>query len=224
MLKGIIPIALASIALLAAQAHARQEPSPEQIQMMQNIQKMGQQMMQNMQDKGIDPKEYLGAVRQQMLDGTLDREALKQDMINRGILDKNVDAQGQHMQEATPKEPLPSIQQQLGATDEEWKVLSPKVQKVLNSLAVLGLNAGAGGMTGVAGGGASGTNDVTKAQRELRAALRDKDSTLETIRMKLNAWRTARDKAQADLAASRKDLTELLTIRQEAILAALDIL
>jgi len=224
MVKRIIPIAFVSVAWLAAQATAQQQPSREQIQMMQNIQQMGEQMKQNMQDQGIDPQEYLGALRQQMQDGTLDRDTLMQDMVNRGIIDKNVQAQAQQMKEAMSKAQSPNLQQQLGATDEEWKVLSPKVQKVLNGLALLGQKARAGGMTGLAGDAPAGTNDVTKALRELRAAIADKMSTQETIRMKLDAWRTAREKAQADLAASRKELTELLTIRQEAVLAALEIL
>ena len=40
----------------------------------------------------------------------------------------------------------------------------------------------------------------------------------DTITQKLKALREAREKAQAELAASQKELKELLTQRQEAVL------
>jgi hypothetical protein len=59
---------------------------------------------------------------------------------------------------------------------------------------------------------------------ELRTALADPNTTSEQLKEKTTAVREARRKAKAELAAARKDLLELLTLDQEAILVSLDYL
>jgi hypothetical protein len=63
-----------------------------------------------------------------------------------------------------------------------------------------------------------GDSAVAKAQAELRAVLDNKDSKPEEIKAKLTALRTAREQAKTALAAAQKDLKDLLTQRQEAVL------
>jgi hypothetical protein len=118
---------------------------------------------------------------------------------------------------------LTQIKEQLGATDEEWKVLSPKIEKVMTAQ-FAGFGGRGGGRGGPGGGNGGGNADnqpqtpVAKASADLRAALADKDATADDIKAKLAALRDAREKVKADLQASQKELKEILTQRQEAVL------
>ena len=56
---------------------------------------------------------------------------------------------------------------------------------------------------------------------ELQTVATDPNATAEQIKEKTMAVRTARQKAKADLAAAQKDLLQLLTQPQEAILVVL---
>src|SRR5207237_3860536 len=59
---------------------------------------------------------------------------------------------------------------------------------------------------------------VEKAQRELRQTLDNKEANAEQINSKLTALREAKEKAKTTLASAQKDLKEILTQRQEAVL------
>jgi hypothetical protein len=93
-----------------------------------------------------------------------------------------------------------------------------------------GFGRGPGGFGGVPpfggprGFGGPGGNAVTQKLAELRTAWADPNSTSEQLMEKLGAVRSAREKAKAELAAARKDLLELLTPDQEAILVSLNYL
>ena len=122
------------------------------------------------------------------------------------------------------------IKEQLGATDEEWKAIQPKVEKVMNaqreSRGGGGFGFGGGGRGGPGGGGGGGgggadqqpTTAVGKAAQDLRTTLDSKDAAPETIAKKLGALREAREKARKDVGDAQKDLKEILTQRQEAVL------
>jgi hypothetical protein len=229
MLKRLIaPALIASLTFVGAHASAQQAmpiqgPTADQQAQMQQMQQFMGQMMQNMQDKGIDPQEFFGSIRQQMQDGTLDQAALQQQMIDKGIIDKDMAAQMQQMQDNAQKANLDNLKTQLSASDDDWKLLQPRIQKVLNCMAVLGLNSRAGGMTGFMGT-QSAASDLSKAMQSLRASLKDQATPAEIITSKLADWRAAHEKAKEDLTASQKDLQELLSLRQEGILANLGIL
>ena len=127
------------------------------------------------------------------------------------------------------------MKERLGTTDDEWKVLQPKIEKVQtaqrNSRGGFG---GFGGRGGGGGGGGGGNRDrgadsenaspVQKAQRELSTALENKDTPAEEISKKLTALREAREKGRAELAAAQKELKEVLTARQEAVLVTFGML
>jgi len=139
-----------------------------------------------------------------------------------------------------------SIKDALGATDDEWAVLGPKIQNIqtlqnaagggiagsINNLQRMFARAMGGGGAGGRGGGMGNLNamlgikDSTMKLKmdELQAALDNKDTTDVMIKEKLDAVRQARDKARLDLDAARKDLIGLLTSRQEAILFGMGIL
>lgn len=110
------------------------------------------------------------------------------------------------------------FKESLGASDEEWKLLQPKVEKVTS----LQRQLRAGGMFG--GGRRGGnpdaapapTNDVEAKAQALRTALDNKETKNDELAQKMTALRTAREKARTDLAKAQTELRELLTPRQEA--------
>lgn len=125
---------------------------------------------------------------------------------------------------------------QLEAGDEEWKVIQPRLQKVMNLRRQInapgrGMMFGGRGQVMRPGGrgqaGAQRTRPgqtqrepsaVEKATQELQEVLSSKDATSEQIKAKLTALRTAKEKAEKDLATAQKELKKDLTVKQEAIL------
>jgi len=128
------------------------------------------------------------------------------------------------------------MKEQLGADDAAWKVLEPRLTKVME-LNRQAQGMGRGGMFGMMGGmrGQRGGNDaggqgsrrgpqqdtatmtpVEKAQEQLRTTLENQSATPEEIKKNLTALREAREKAKQELAASQQELKKILTVRQEA--------
>lgn len=135
------------------------------------------------------------------------------------------------------------LREQLGATEQEWKVLGPRVMKVteLNRqtsgfgrggmmFGMRGQRGGPGGPGGNRpGGGRPGAPDreltaVEKAQDQLRTVLENTSATPEQIKKELTALRTAREKAKQQLAAAQQELRAIITIRQEATLVMMGML
>jgi Spy/CpxP family protein refolding chaperone len=111
--------------------------------------------------------------------------------------------------------PLDNVKKQLDATDEEWKVISTKLQKVISARQAL---TGAGGGFGIPGGG---TSRVGQARAELKTVLDDPKHTPAEVTDHIAAVRKAQQQARADLDAAQKDLVQMLTARQEAVLVSL---
>ncbi len=110
------------------------------------------------------------------------------------------------------------VKEQLGATDEEWKALKPKVEKV--TALQRDARPGMGGFGWRRGGeeGGPAASPVDKAQGELRTLLEDKNASASDIAAKVAALREARKKARAELSAAQKALKEAVNPRQEAVL------
>jgi len=66
--------------------------------------------------------------------------------------------------------------------------------------------------------------EVMQALTDLQTAVTDPNATPVQIREKESAVRSARGKARADLADAQRDLVQLLTASQEAVLVGLGIL
>ncbi len=122
---------------------------------------------------------------------------------------------------------LTRIKEQLGATDDEWKVLQPKIDALMTAQADVRAGArGARGNRGNRGGQnaqpaatpPANESAVAKAMTELRTAVADKATPPEDLAKKLAALHEAKEKAAAARTAAQKDLKDLLTARQEAIL------
>lgn len=143
------------------------------------------------------------------------------------------------------------IKERLSATDEEWQVLQPCLTKVMElrrnastgSMRMLfGRRGRRGGRRGERGrggqpGGEARPAEARRPQRperepsELRQkatalseTLEKKDASAEEIKAKLAALRKARDAARVELAKARKELREIVTQRQEAMLVLMGLL
>lgn len=117
------------------------------------------------------------------------------------------------------------VKDQLAPNEDEWKVLKPKIEKVMDAQRE---SFGGFGMFGR--GGRDRGNDqapppsdrpeskVAKATRDLRTTLENKSASADELKAKLKAVREAREKARADVQAAQKELKEVCTQRQEAVL------
>ena len=128
---------------------------------------------------------------------------------------------------------MDNIKTTLAVTDDEWTVLQPKVQKVMDLAASMRPQFGGGrgrGGRGGGGGGAPATDtaapavpasasDLTEKTTALRTTLENKDADPKDIAQKLAAVRDSRERVKADLVKAQAELKELLTPRQEAQLA-----
>ena len=125
------------------------------------------------------------------------------------------------------------LQQDLGASDDEFAVLEPKIDAVMQLRRDAGggfnprmfMRRGGGGGGGDAGG--ASTQPQSPAQQavsDLQSTLDDASATPDQIKSKLDTLRQARAQAKADLSKSEDDLRSLLTQRQEAQLVLYGIL
>lgn len=129
------------------------------------------------------------------------------------------------------------MKEMLGATDEEWKVLGPRVMKV-QELTRQSAGGGPGMMFGPMGrrgpggdrpgGRGMGINreltEVEKIQQELQTTLEDTAATPDQIKQQVTKLRAAREKARQELAKAQQDLRQVLTVRQEAQLILMGML
>jgi hypothetical protein len=119
---------------------------------------------------------------------------------------------------------MTQLKEQLGSPDEEWKLLQPKLDKVLTVQRETRTRGNFGGRT--RGGSTQDANAqpaqpqsaVAAASDDLRKAVADKSTSPEDLAKKIATLREAKEKAKADLAAAQKELRELLSARQEAVL------
>jgi len=117
------------------------------------------------------------------------------------------------------------LRTQLGASEEEWKVLGPKVENLMQAqqevrAGIRGIPGGGfgGGRGGFVGANPSPATEVEEAAVALREAARDPDVPARDTSLALKDYRAARAKARQRMADAERELKELLTQRQEAIL------
>jgi len=121
------------------------------------------------------------------------------------------------------------MKQALGASDEEWKVLQPRIEKVQTLSRATRGGGGMGFMMGGRRGGPQGDrpqgdrpqsdrpqSEVEKKSEALQKVLDNKEAKVEEIKAALTALREARAKAKAELETAQKELREVITVRQEA--------
>jgi len=127
-------------------------------------------------------------------------------------------------------------QEFLGMSDEEWAVIGPYVLKV----STLSSSSQSRGTGRTMMGGRGNTTQETDAQTQtrgnrgteqqdenlqaLQTLLEDENATSDEIKSKLSALRKAQATAKQELAVAQKELRELLTLRQEAMLVVMGLL
>ncbi len=136
------------------------------------------------------------------------------------------------------------MKEQLGADDEAWKVIQPRLMKVMElnrqasggpgraGMFLRGLRRPRGGADAPDPGGRRGPQGqpereltpVEKAGDQLRTTLEDESASPEQIKNELTALRAAREKAKQQLGAAQQELRQILTLRQEAQLVLMGLL
>jgi ElaB/YqjD/DUF883 family membrane-anchored ribosome-binding protein len=122
------------------------------------------------------------------------------------------------------------LKEQLQVNDDEWKVLQPKIEKVMEAQRDANGGRGMFFRNGRRGGGPDqasnngATSPVQDKARELQAVLEDKEAKPEKIKAALSAYREARAQAKANLTKAQDDLREVLTTRQESVLVMMGML
>jgi len=131
------------------------------------------------------------------------------------------------------------MREQLGATEQEWKVLGPRVMKVseLNrqtsgfgrGFGGPGFGGRRGGPQGDPQGGQPGAPQreltaVEKASEQLQTTLENTAATPDQIKAQLTALRAAKEKTKQELAVAQQELRKVVTVRQEAQLVLMGML
>jgi hypothetical protein len=122
---------------------------------------------------------------------------------------------------------MDNLKTQLGASDEEFAAIQPKIQTVMTlqrdvTTRPRGMfgRGGPGGRGGFGGfpGATTQPSAVTTAMQDLQTTLDDQNASADTIKSKLDAVRNAKAKARQDLVVAQQDLKSVLTQRQEAVM------
>ena len=213
MLKRILfPAFIACITLMALPADS-QVAGDAQAQMAQQLQDMRAQIVQNLQQQGIDPIAFGQQLRDKMQDPNYDPADLQQMLIDQGLIDEGAMTR---LQGTVQTYALNAIKQQLNSTDEEWTILLPKLQTLLKAMAEVEPR----GQTTATARYISGQSpgEVSRALKDLRAAVNDPTTPPEQLAIKLRTWHAARAKAKANWDAAEKDFVGVLTLGQETVL------
>lgn len=119
------------------------------------------------------------------------------------------------------------MKERMGATDEEWTVIKPRLEEVMK------LSQNTGGMRGMFGRGRGNRGDqpaetptepVQIAVDDLQKTLDKEAPTAAEIKAKLAALRGAREKNKQQLVIAQQKLKDVLTIKQEAMLVMMGML
>lgn len=124
------------------------------------------------------------------------------------------------------------MQERLGATDQEWKVLQPRVMRVSELSRQLrggGRDRRRGGSRGDRPGSTQNAparerSALEQAQEQLRTVLSNTSATPDQINKQLAAFRTAKARVKQQLVAAQTDLQKVITVRQEAQLVMMGML
>lgn len=128
------------------------------------------------------------------------------------------------------------MKEQLGATDQEWKVLGPCVMEVSELRRQLsGFGRGGmffGGRRGPQGDRPGGRPEVPareqteleKAFEQLRTLLEDTSATPADVKKQLTVVRATKEKVTQKLAAAQQKLLKMVTVRQEGQLLLMGML
>ena len=194
--------------------------SPEEQALVDQMQAMRDEVFQNMMNRGMDPQELINQYAEQWQNGTLDPQALMQNLVEQGLTtqDRIAGLTGSARNAA-----LSNIRRELGSSDEEWGVISPKLQRVVAAISDAEQST-LGRLSGRILTGAQGNSPMDNARRQLKEAVEDPNVSVERLTIVLNNWRANLERAKIELADARSDLLRIVTLRQEAILLGMGVL
>lgn len=129
---------------------------------------------------------------------------------------------------------LERLRENLGASAEEWSVLKPMIDNIMEKQSAMRRSVGRGvfGTFGGGRGGRGGDNDGNRRDREGRRSRGDGDSgsnadslreavesgDANKIKKELASYRAAQKKRAAELKKAREELRQVVTLKQEATL------
>ncbi len=124
---------------------------------------------------------------------------------------------------------MDNLRERFGVTDDaEWKIISERIQKVLEARRATGFGGGMMGLRfGGPPGGPGGDNAPGPGRRGFGAAASPEAEALqkaieskaskEELKAAMARYREAREASQAKLRQAQEDLRKVLTVEQEAI-------
>ena len=121
----------------------------------------------------------------------------------------------------------------LDCSDEDWKLIEPKLIKVFllrldtsgfGGMALPGMRGGFSAMARSLLDPNAQPSQVEEKANELQRLIDNNETSNAAYTNALTQLRKAREKAKADLEAAQKNLAEILTVRQEAALVQLNLL
>jgi hypothetical protein len=123
------------------------------------------------------------------------------------------------------------IKTALKASDDEWAVIQPLLDKEEQAqfafMTTANFGFGGGGRRGGANGGGAGAGSMFQGSPDVQAlndAVQSGTTSNDDLKAKMAAVRAARKKTEDDLATARENLQKVLTLRQEAVLLSMGVL
>lgn len=113
------------------------------------------------------------------------------------------------------------LQAFMGASEDEWVVLKPKIDRVQTLLDTLDPDSGGGNNSG---GNQGQRNALVEAKRALQSSFFNPMISPGQLRTTLSSMRQERSRAQSELTQVRAQLQNLVTTRQEVLLVMMGIL
>jgi hypothetical protein len=123
--------------------------------------------------------------------------------------DSDAEGRAKMMKDWQFQRTLDRLRGDLGVSEEEWTVIRPRIEAVYRLVHVQASPDDASTET---------LSAVTKAIEAVRSLLRDQKTTPDQIRDALTQLRAAREKVKQELTKAQKNLRQIMTLRQEAIL------
>ncbi len=141
--------------------------------------------------------------------GALDqRKAFAERMRNAGSMEERAKMM-EEIRAMDRQRAIDEFQSKLGLSDQEWTVIKPRIEAVYNRMHP---------QLGMRTRGGPQKTEVEQRSTELREVLDNNGTETDQIKARLTALRTAKEKAKQELAEARKNLCQLMTLRQEAVL------
>lgn len=199
----------------------------------QKFEEQARDLLQQVQRPDTDPQQVMQQFRdlmRQFRDDTANMSPDQADQIRQRIMQNLAPLMAQampvimrRMEEAR----LNQLKGELELSDEEFAVVKPAIQKVMDAqraVAMAGMRRGPGGPGGPPPGAPGAAAPLAMAMSALQETLQDPNAKPDMIKARLDAVRQAKAQAEHDLLVAQAELRPLLTIRQESILVSYGLL